>query len=59
MMKKQYMTPTFEVVEINTKVQLLAGSDPLQDIMNLNGEDINNGWADSREMNDVWNLLMN
>ena len=47
-MKKKYMEPAVEVVELNYQTALLAGSGP-----GVSTDEVTEGWADSREFDDL------
>ena len=52
-MKKIYIKPAMEVVELNNQAALLAGSGP-----GVSTDPITGGWADGRELDD-FNFLLN
>ncbi len=51
-MKKIYIKPAIEVVELNNQTALLAGSGP-----GVSTDPITGGWADGRELDDFDFLL--
>ena len=57
MIKKEYLQPTMDVVEINMNVQILAGSNEgLND--NLQPDEVPDGWAPGMFEGDAWDILL-